>query len=79
MHKPLQAHIEMETALATWTILEMLLHNSDFFIAQFPVDIKMKTGNGLHTIHKHPHSSANQHRSTEIAGASSVASYFCPF
>src|SRR5579885_3699020 len=51
VHQAFQMHIKMETTLATRTIFQMLLHDSDFLVTEFPVDIEMKTSNGLHAIH----------------------------
>jgi|SRR5215467_10144107 len=51
MNQSLDLHIEMKAIPAIGTGGEVLLHNSHFLNAEFPVNIQVKTSNGFDAIH----------------------------
>src|SRR6266852_3138781 len=51
MDESLHTHVEMKATFATWTVYEMLLHDSNFLCAEFPTNVEMKTSNSLNTVH----------------------------
>jgi len=47
----LESKIKVKTTIAMWTVHQMLLYDSDFLGAEFPVKVEMEASNCFYTIH----------------------------
>jgi hypothetical protein len=51
VNETFDAHVEMKTTFALLAIFKVLLHDDNFFVAQFTVYVEVKASNGLDAIH----------------------------